>query len=150
MEIATSRFFDTNVLLYLLSADEAKADAAETLVASDGIVSVQVLNEFSSAATRRLRMRIPEVREVLGAVRRLCEVRPLSLDTRDHGLEVADRYRISIYDAMIVASAREAGCKTLFTEESQNGMAISGVRFVIRSCSDDLPKRNAIAARTGI
>ena len=42
---AASRFVDTNVLLYLLSGDAAKADAAETLVASGGVVSAQVLNE---------------------------------------------------------------------------------------------------------
>jgi hypothetical protein len=56
---AASRFFDTTVLLYLLSGDPAKADAAEMLVASGGIVSVQVLNEFASLATRKLRMLIP-------------------------------------------------------------------------------------------
>ena len=54
-----SRFFDTNVLLYLLSGDQAKANAAETLVASGGIVSVQVLNEFASVATRKLHILIP-------------------------------------------------------------------------------------------
>ena len=45
-------FFDTNVLLYLLSKDAAKADLAEALLAIGGVVSVQVLNEFASVATR--------------------------------------------------------------------------------------------------
>jgi len=124
---APSRFFDTNVLLYLLSDDQAKADAAEALVASGGVISVQVLNEFASVATRMLRMRISEIREVLGTVRRLCEVRPLSVDTHEHGLDLADRYQFSVYDAMIVASAREAGCKILYTEDMQDGMTLFGV-----------------------
>jgi predicted nucleic acid-binding protein len=47
-------FFDTNVLLYLLSKDTAKADRAEVLLASGGVVSVQVLNEFASVASRKL------------------------------------------------------------------------------------------------
>ena len=51
-------FFDTNVLLYLLSKDAAKADLAEALLATGGVVSVQVLNEFASVATRKLAMTI--------------------------------------------------------------------------------------------
>ena len=124
---AASRFFDTNVLLYLLSGDQAKANAAETLVASGGIVSVQVLNEFASVATRKLHMLIPEVREVLRTVRRLCTVHSLSVESHDQGLEVADRYQLSVYDAMIVASAHQAGCKSLYTEDLQDGMVILGL-----------------------
>jgi predicted nucleic acid-binding protein len=124
---AASRFFDTNVLLYLLSGDQAKANAAETLVSAGGIVSVQVLNEFASVATRKLRMLIPEVREVLGTVRRLCAVHSLSVQSHDQGLEVANRYQLSVYNAMIVASAQQAGCKFLYTEDLQNGMAILGL-----------------------
>lgn len=41
-------FFDTNVLLYLLSEDSHKADRAEAIIAMGGLISVQVLNEFSS------------------------------------------------------------------------------------------------------
>jgi predicted nucleic acid-binding protein len=51
-------------------------------------------------------MRIPEVREVLGTVRRICTVLSLSVESHDQGLDVAVRYRLSIDDAMIVASAR--------------------------------------------
>ena len=50
---AADSFFDTNVLLYLLSKDAAKADLAEALLATGGVVSVQVLNEFASVATRK-------------------------------------------------------------------------------------------------
>ena len=128
---AASRFFDTNVLLYLLSADHAKADAAERLVGSGGVISVQVLNEFASVATRKLRMQIPEVREVLRTVQKICEVRPLSVETHERGLDVADRYQLSVYDAMIVASALEAGCKILYTEDLQDGMAL--VSLTIRN-----------------
>ena len=46
----SAQFFDTNVLLYLLSGDPAKADCAEVELGAGGIVSVQVLNEFTSAA----------------------------------------------------------------------------------------------------
>lgn len=58
-------FFDTNVLLYLVSADSRKADRAESLLAQGGHVSVQVLNEFASAARRKAAMPWEEIREVL-------------------------------------------------------------------------------------
>ena len=49
-------FFDTNVLLYLLSADEAKADAAERALGQGGCISVQVLNELTNVCRRKLDM----------------------------------------------------------------------------------------------
>ena len=51
-------------LLYLLSADASKADCAEALVAAGGVISVQVLNEFASVASRKLEMSRAEIREV--------------------------------------------------------------------------------------
>ncbi|MEZ5584156.1 MAG: hypothetical protein R3F37_16670 [Candidatus Competibacteraceae bacterium] len=51
---ANERFFDTNILLYLLSSDGAKADRAEQLIATGGVISVQVLNEFAARASAKL------------------------------------------------------------------------------------------------
>ena len=59
----TEAFLDTNVLLYLLSRDAAKADRAEALVVAGGVISVQVLNEFASVASRKLEMSWAEIRE---------------------------------------------------------------------------------------
>ena len=57
-------FFDTSVLLYLLSED-SKADRIEELLAERGTISVQVLNEFAAVALRKLRMPLSDVREIL-------------------------------------------------------------------------------------
>ena len=121
---AADDFFDTNVLLYLLSADAAKANRAEALIAGSGTVSVQVLNEFASVASRKLRMPWAEIREVLAQARAVCAVEPLSLETHDTALRVAERYGLSIYDALIVAAALLAGCKTLYSEDMQDGQLI--------------------------
>ena len=117
-------FFDTNVVLYLLSADTAKADRAEELLAIGGIISVQVLNEFTAVASRKLRMSWPEIREVLAQVRAVCNVEPMSVDTHDRAAQLAERYGLSIYDALIVAAALLAGCSTLYSEDMQNGQVI--------------------------
>ena len=123
---AADLFFDTNVLLYLLSGDEAKADRAEEVLASGGVISVQVLNEFASVAVRKLKMSIVEIREVLTTIRAVCKIVPISEETHDKGLELSERYGLSIYDAMIVAAALLAGCKMLLSEDMQDGQVIDG------------------------
>ena len=122
-----SVFFDTNVLLYLLSGDGEKADRAEGLIAEGGTISVQVLNEFAAVATRKLAMRLPEIREVLSAVRALCAVEPLSVATHERALDLAERFRLSFYDALIVAAAALAKCSILCSGDMQDGQVIDGV-----------------------
>jgi predicted nucleic acid-binding protein len=117
-------FFDTNVLLYLLSKDAAKADRAEMLLASGGVVSVQVLNEFASVALRKLAMTILETREILSTIRAVCIVKPLDIETHELGLDMAERYGFSIYDGLIVAAAIRGGCSILYTEDLQQGQVI--------------------------
>lgn len=118
-------FFDTSVLLYLLSAESEKADRAETLLAESGVISVQVLNEFTAVATRKLVMPLADIREILETVRRICRTEPLTVDDHDHAVEIMERYRFSLYDSVIVASALRADCGTLFTEDLQHGQLIN-------------------------
>lgn len=118
---AAEVFYDTNVVLYLLSADAAKADRAEELLAGGGRVSVQVLNEFAAVASRKLCMGWPEIGEILAEVRAVCPVESVAIETHERGLAVASRYGLNIYDAMIVASALLAGCKLLYSEDLQHG-----------------------------
>lgn len=117
-------FFDTNVVLYLLSADTAKADRAEELLALGGTISVQVLNEFVAVASRKLRMSLMEIREVLTQIRAVCTVEPITVETHERALRIADRYGMSIYDALIVSAALLAGCETLHSEDMQDGQVI--------------------------
>jgi predicted nucleic acid-binding protein len=114
-------FFDTNVLVYLLSADAAKADIAEAAIAAGGHVSVQVLNEFVSIARRKAGLDWNEIDEVLQPIRRVCIVHPLTVDTHDSARELAMTHDLNFYDASIVASAILAGCDVLYSEDLQHG-----------------------------
>jgi predicted nucleic acid-binding protein len=129
---AADAFFDTNVVLYLLSADSAKADLAEALIAGGGQVSVQVLNEVANVARRKLGMRWPEVHDITNQVRAVCAVAPLTVETHLLGLQMAARYRLSVYDSMIVASALMSECTTLYTEDMQDGQVLED-RLTIRN-----------------
>lgn len=120
-------FLDTNVLLYVVSGDSAKADRAEELIAGGGVISVQVLNEFVSVALRKFAMSLPEIREVLSAVRAVCSVEPLSEKTHDLALELTGRFQLSFYDGLIVAAAILANCSVLYSEDMQDAQTIESV-----------------------
>lgn len=120
-------FLDSNILVYLLSADAAWADRAEAvLAAGDAVVSVQVLNEVANVARRKLGMGWAELGEFLGVVRGLCAVEPLTVATHERGLQLAERHGFSLYDAMIVAAALQAGCDRLYSEDMQHGLQVEG------------------------
>jgi len=121
---ASKAFIDTNILLYLLSADADKADRAELIVRKGGLISVQVLNEMTNVARRKLVMPWREINEVLALIRSVCPVESLTIETHDVGRRVAERYKLSVYDAMIVAAALLAGCETLHSEDMQEGLLI--------------------------
>ena len=121
MSPAPRPFVDTNVLLYLLSGDAAKADRAEAVLAARVIVSVQVLNEFVNVARRKFALEWMELTQILADIRRFADVRNLSVDTHDRGLALAQRYQLNIYDAMTAAAALNAGCTTLMSEDFQGG-----------------------------
>jgi predicted nucleic acid-binding protein len=114
-------FFDTNVVVYIASGNTAKADRAEAAVATGGAISVQVLNELTNVARRKMQMSWTETHALLNMLRALLTVHPLTVEIHETGLKLAERYGFSTYDAMIAASALHAGCDTLWSED---GMAL--------------------------
>jgi predicted nucleic acid-binding protein len=124
-------FFDTNVLLYLLSADNIKANQAEAIIAAGGVISVQVLNEFASVASRKLKMPYSEIRETLQIVRAVCSVKAITIDTHELGLDIAERLKFSLYDSMIVSAALQAECTILYSEDMQHGQKIEEQLLII-------------------
>jgi predicted nucleic acid-binding protein len=120
-------FFDSNVILYMTDADRGFRDVSRRLIGAGGTVSVQVLNETTSTLRRKLDFSWAEVAEFLAGIRAKCDVVPLSLASHERGLSYAERYRLNIYDAMIVASAVLAGCDTLYSEDMHDGLVIDGL-----------------------
>jgi len=117
-------FFDTNILIYLASDDAAKADRAEAIVREGGAISVQVLNEVANVARRKMKLTWQETRGLLSALRELLTVHPVTVDTHELGLALAERHQLGVYDALIAASALLAECDKLWSEDMQDGMAI--------------------------
>ncbi len=127
-------FFDTNVLVYAFDEGEPEKRAValalieEHLVDGDGVISVQVLQEFYSAVRREPQPLSNEVAAT--AVRRLAGFSPLSEDV-GMVLKAVRRTQvmsISLWDALIVEAALKAGADRLFTEDLQHGQVIEGMR----------------------
>lgn len=129
-------FFDTSVLLYLLSSEAEKADRVEILLAESGVISVQVLNEFAAVASRKLTIPLAEIREILGAVRDICRTEPLTVEDHDRALQIMERHKFSFYDSVIVASALRAGCKMLYCEDLQHGQVIERQLKIVNPFED--------------
>ena len=123
-------FIDSNVVLYLFSSDTVKADRAESLLQSGGLISVQVLNEVASVCLRKLKMTWEDIDAVLETLKSTCEVLPVTLASHEKAVVLAQRYRLSLYDANIVANAILGGVKTLLSEDMQSGMLMDGVTVV--------------------
>ena len=121
---AAKVFIDSNVILYLLSKNAKKADAAEAVLRAGGVISVQVLNEITNVALRKIGMSWAETNQFLASVRSLCAVESITVETHDRGRDVAERYGLSLYDAMIVAAALLAGCTVLYSEDMQHGLVV--------------------------
>lgn len=120
-------FIDSNVILYLLSADSAKADRAEAILGEGGVISVQVLNEIVSVCLRKLKMPWEEIDCLLLAIKAACDVVPLTVESHEKAVEISRRYQISFYDAHICASAILAGAEIVLSEDMQDGMRIDGL-----------------------
>jgi predicted nucleic acid-binding protein len=118
-------FFDTNVFVYALVQDDPRSDEAQKLIAEGGTVSVQVLIEFAAVVRRKTKMPWDEVRFAIENIKALCpNPLPVTLDTHGEALAIAEGYGYKIYDALIVASALEARCTILYSEDMQDGQVI--------------------------
>jgi predicted nucleic acid-binding protein len=128
-------FVDTNVLVYADDfANPAKRDHAQELIRRliherSGVVSLQVLQEYFAAVTRKLRMDSGDARERVEVYSRFNVVK---LEPEDvlHAIDLHRAHRISIWDSLIVRAASVAGCRTLYTEDLQNGFRIENLEVV--------------------
>jgi predicted nucleic acid-binding protein len=129
-------FFDSNVVLYLLSGDAAKLSAVQALLRRysgrrKGTISVQVLNEVTQVTQRKLAYTWGQTHAVIAVLQAMCEVVPLTLASHTLGRKLAERYGFSVYDAMIVAAASLSDARVLYSEDLQHGLVVDAQLTVI-------------------
>lgn len=124
-------FFDTNVLVYTATSDAIKKQRAADCLLRGGLASVQVLNEFVHVARQKLRHDWPQIELAISLFRTsLDDIVPITLRAHANAVLLARDHRLHIYDALIVASALEAGCDTLFSEDLQHGRNFGSLTIV--------------------
>jgi predicted nucleic acid-binding protein len=129
-------FVDANVLLYAYDASETvKQPVAQAVLeglwhARTGVVSTQILQEFYAVATSKLKqpMRPARVREIVALYSAwpVVLIEPPLILTASH---VAEKHRLSFWDALIIEAARAGGAVRLLTEDLNDGQSIEGIRI---------------------
>ena len=128
-------FFDTNVLLYTDSSDvpakrkRALELLAEHRLARTGVVSLQVLQEYFVAATRKLGVEVGVARRKVELFANFHVVVPDVEDVLAAG-DLHRLHQVSFWDALIVRAAKEGGCPEVYSEDLQHGRTIDGVRIL--------------------
>ena len=126
-------FFDTNIFIYAddasASAKQARAIQLITNYRRSGllVISIQVLQEYFSAATRKLGVDPETAQQKVQLLARARVVR-FAEDDVIAAIELHRLHRISFWDAMIVHAARLAGADVLYSEDLQHGAILAGVR----------------------
>lgn len=116
------RFLDTNILIYAFAADDPRSTRAESLIADGGVIGVQVLNEFTNVARRKLRWHWDQIEASLAVIDELFgPVASLTTAIHARSVVLARERELSVYDALIVAAALDAGCQLLLSEDLQHG-----------------------------
>lgn len=120
-------FFDTNLLVYLYSVDEPmKRRAVEQRLSETGsaLISIQVVSELSNVLLRKFKLDEKEVADVINELESRFGIWPQSTATIRSALDLKAQFQFSYFDSLIVASAIESGCETLYSEDFQHGQSI--------------------------
>jgi len=130
-------FVDTNILVYAEDRDaKGKHEVARDLMVDlwngrDGVLSVQVLQEFYVTVTRKLKKPF-EAARALDIVREYLSW-PVIENTGKllvEAVELQQRAQLSFWDAMVVRAAMNAGCERLYTEDLNAGQRFGSVLIV--------------------
>jgi predicted nucleic acid-binding protein len=128
-------FVDSNVILYALDKRQSeKSEQAEDVLRSvieggSGVASTQVVNEVASVLLRKYERSSLEVVAALQLFRSF-HVVAHSLEMTVAAVELRETHKINFWDALIVATAVSAGCRTLYTEDLSHGHKIASLRIV--------------------
>jgi predicted nucleic acid-binding protein len=120
-------FFDTDILVYLQSIDEPQKQLiAKSLVDScaEAFISTQILNELSNVLIEKKYLAFDMIREVIMCIAEAYVVKVISADTVVRALFVMEKYQLAYYDSLIIASALEANCTVLYSENLSDGLVL--------------------------
>ena len=121
-------FVDTNILVYLYSAQEPEKRqiAMAAINQYDRAISTQVLSEFCNVCIRKLNFKISPVKKAILEICSACEIFTVDKPHITFALDLHEKYGYSYYDSLIIATALDGGCEYLLTEDLADGQVIEG------------------------
>jgi len=131
-------FLDTNILVYTFDPTvPTKQKKARDLVEralehQQGVISYQVVQELLNVATRKFThpLTAQQAQRYLDTVLEpLCGVFA-STSLYRKTIDLRERWRYGFYDSLIIASAVQAGCRTLYSEDLHNGQVIESLTII--------------------
>lgn len=118
-------FVDTNIILYSIGQDFKKKDIARKIIKSRPVISTQVVNESVNVCLRKLGFDREKSYEFADSIMRYTEVLPVDEKIVRESADIAIRYQLSNWDALIIAAAIISECGILYTEDLQHEMIIN-------------------------
>lgn len=123
---------DTNIAIYAFDDVSPKAPVARSVLASVAFVSVQVLNEFANVTVRKRRRSWADARWGVSRIQAaIPQVRAISAADNMDALRIAERYRLTFYDSLMLAAALSGGARTIYSEDMQHDLVIDGALRIV-------------------
>jgi len=130
-------FIDTNVLIYGYSEDEPdkRQRAIDCVRSGEAWISTQVLNETINVLKRKFSLSYSQIRDAVQEISKGFPIVLVSVNTIEMALNLAERYQYSYFDSLILASALEARCQILYSEDLHDGQRIENQLTIINPFS---------------
>ena len=135
MTAATKVTLDTNILIYAIDSSEGAKHLLATKILLKAATSrhplmLQSLNEFSAVVRKKRLMSLTTLKKIIEYHRSTFVLEPPTVEDLIDALEANEDHNLPIWDALLWATARRAGCKIIFSEDFQDGRELGGVQFV--------------------
>jgi predicted nucleic acid-binding protein len=126
-------FVDTNILVYLYSADEPYKRTVSTNVFrsySEPVVSIPILNELCNVMLRKLGVSNAGVRDAVREISEASLIAKVSTNTIQKAIDMHEKYGFTFFDSFHLATAAENACSVFFSEDLQHGQKIGNLKIV--------------------
>ena len=119
-------FIDTNILIYAFTTDEPEKQeiALKFLDNCLPVISTQVIKEFSNVLLRKTSIDLENIQEIIGGIIGISDVVNEEIELIFSAFDIHKRYQFSFYDSLVIATAINAKCQVLLSEDMQNGQVI--------------------------
>ena len=121
---STRIFIDTYSVIYSINSQDPKSAICRQLLTAKPMINVQVLNESANVMRRQFKLKWVEIEAALSALRQVCHVAPVTETTHDLGLKVCKRYKLSLFDSMLLGSALENQCREFVSHDMHDGLVL--------------------------